>query len=333
MSWEWTAETRTGLDAYLAANGLFDGTPEIARIGDGHSNQTFQITSGAHRMILRRPPPPPLEKGSNDMLREARIIGALGGTGVPVTRVLAVGQEGELFDVPFYIMEYLPGLVITTDLPAGFVGEDATQAMGLAMVDAMAALHGVDWAALGLDDFGRPDGFNARHLRRIAGVLMRGQSAMPPEFAEAHAWLEANVPPESGATIIHNDLRLGNVMWSREAPVVLALLDWELATLGDPLMDLAYLVSSVPLAGVPQTPTQQLATAALTPGFPSSEALIARYVERTGRDPAHLAWHLAMVNWKLAVLYRFSRLRGVDSYFADPQQVPLFLGEAARHIG
>ena len=333
MSWEWTTETRAGLDAYLAAKGLFDGTPEIARIGDGHSNQTFLITSGAQRMILRRPPPPPLEKGSNDMLREARIIGALAGTGVPVPRVLAVAQEGELFDVPFYIMEYLPGVVITTDLPPAFSGADAARAMGFAMVDAMAALHGVDWAARGLEDFGRPEGFNARHLRRIAGVLTGPQGPIPPEFAAVHAWLAANVPPESGATIIHNDLRLGNLMWSSEAPVVLAALDWELATLGDPLMDLAYLVSSVPLAGLPQTPTQQLATAALTPGFPTSEALIARYVERTGTDPSHLAWHLAMVNWKLAVLYRFSRLRGVDAYFADPQQVPLFLGEAARHIG
>ena len=333
MSWEWTDDARSGLETYLAACGLFEGLPEITRIGDGHSNQTFLIASGTRRMILRRPPPPPLEKGSNDMLREARIIAALGPTGVPVPRVLATGHEGELFDVPFYIMDFLPGVVITTDLPAGFAGEDTAHAMGFAMVEAMVALHRVDWRALGLGDYGRPEGFNARHLSRMVGVLTGGQGDMPAKFRDIHAWLAAYVPAESGASIIHNDLRLGNVMWSRAEPGrLLAVLDWELATLGDPLMDLAYFVSSVPLAGLPHTPTQQMATAILTPGFPTSAQLIDHYATLSGRERANMAWYLAMVNWKLAVLYHFSRVRGVDAYFANPDYVPLFLGEAVRHI-
>ena len=334
MSWDWDETSRAALVRYLSARGLLDGPPEIARIGDGHSNQTFLITSGARQMILRRPPPPPLEKGSNDMLREARIIAALADSQVPVPRVLATGQAGELFDVPFYIMDFLPGVVITTDLPAAFAGEASLRDMGLAMVAAMAALHRLDWRALGLGDYGRPEGFNARHLRRMEGVLTAAAGEMPAAFRPVHDWLAAHVPAESGAAIIHNDFRLGNLMWVERAPArLIAVLDWELATLGDPLMDLAYLVASVPQAGVPHTPTQQLATALLAPGFPSANVLVAHYAALTGRAAERFGWYLAMVNWKLAVLYHFSRLRGVDGYFADPALVALFLAEAERHAG
>jgi aminoglycoside phosphotransferase (APT) family kinase protein len=246
--------------------------------------------------------------------------------------VLAIGQSGELFDVPFFIMAYVPGLVIGQDMPAAFSTALDANAMGLALVDTLVSLHAVDWRAVGLEGFGRPDGFNRRHLHRIAALVRGDDGGLPRPFADLFDWLDQHAPAESGATILHNDFRLGNVMWAAEPPArVVAILDWELATLGDPLFDLAYLLASTPQAGAIPTPTQAFALATLRPGFPSRSALAARYIARSGRDLDRLGWYMAMVNWKLAALYAFSRQRGIDPYYDAPDQVCRFLEEARRH--
>ena len=266
------------------------------------------------------------------MLREARFVDAVEAAGAPVPRILATGEAGEVFDVPFYIMEMVEGVVVTDRLPPSFDDPSAGRAMAYALVDAMADLHRIDWSSSRVAELAKPDGFNARHLRVFTRMVEIGEGAIEPAFEPVHAWLAANVPEESGAAIIHNDLRLGNVMWRPNGPPKLAaILDWELAAVGDPLLDLAYLLSSMPRDGRCRTPVQDLSAALLSETQPTTADLAARYFARTG-TPAHdIAWYQAMVNWKLAVLYRHSRHRGNDPYFADPSHEERFLLEASHY--
>ncbi|GAB3369950.1 phosphotransferase family protein [Spongiibacter taiwanensis] len=331
MSWTWTDTTLGRLRDFLETRDVLHGPITTKPIGDGHSNLTYLVSDGKRQVVVRRPPPPPLPPGAHDVLREARLLQALAGSGVPVARVLAVDSALEVLDVPFYVMDFVPGEVITERTPPALSSPDIHQAMGETLIDTLAALHRVDWRACGLADFGKPEGFNARHYRRIRSLITDDQGKVPTAFAELDQWLAADIPGESGATIIHNDFRIGNVMWAAQGPAtLLAVLDWELATLGDPLMDLAYFLNCYPEQGAPRTPTQDLATAVLEPGFASPSALAQRYAEQSGRDITGLRWYRVFINWKLAVLYEYSRQRGEDAYYAEPGLVQRFLDAADR---
>ena len=334
MSWDWTPETLGELEGFLRDRDLVSGALTTRRIGDGHSNLTFLVSDGEREVVVRRPPPPPVPPGGHDVLREARLIQALMDTGVPVADVLAVGQEGAVLDVPFYVMKYVPGAVITEQTPAALATPQTRREIGESFVDTLADLHAVDWRAHGLEDFGRPEGFNRRHLRRIGGLLADEDGNPPPAFAEIEAWLAEHAPPESGASIVHNDYRIGNVMVGADPPGrVLAVLDWELATIGDPLLDVGYLLASYPQEGEPRTPTQDFGLAVLEPGWPSRDELAERYTARTGRDLSDLRWYMAMSEWKIGVLYEYARRRGEDAYYADPSLVERFLASAHRIAG
>jgi aminoglycoside phosphotransferase (APT) family kinase protein len=178
-------------------------------------------------------------------------------------------------------------------------------------------------------------GFNARHLRRMGRLVADDAGAPPAHFSVIDHWLATHVPVESGAAIVHNDYRVGNVVLSAERPgSIEAVLDWELATLGDPLFDLGYFLSSVPEPGAPMTPTEALGTAMLEEGWPTRKELAERYAARTGADLRDLTWYLALALWKLAVLYEYGRRRardGVgDGYYEDQALVQSFL-DAAHH--
>ena len=334
MSWDWTDETLAALQAFLSDRGLATGPLTTRRIGDGHSNLTFLVGDGEREVVVRRPPPPPVPPGGHDVLREARLIQALTGTDVPVAEVLAVAEAGEVLDVPFYVMEYVRGFVVTDSTPDPLAVPEHRREIAESFIDVLAALHAVDWRARGLEDFGRPEGFNARHLRRIGGLVRDEDGNPPAAFAEIEAWLAANVPAESGESIVHNDYRIGNVMLGAEPPGrVVAVLDWELATIGDPLLDVGYILASYPREGEPTTPTQDLARAVLEPGYPSREELAERYAARTGRDLSDLSWYRAMSDWKIGVLYEYARRRGEDAYYADPALVERFLAAAHRAAG
>lgn len=338
MVWEWTPPTRDRLARFLERHGLTDGAIETTSIGDGHSNLTFLVTDAAHRVIVRRPPPPPTPRGANDMLREARFMAALGDTPVPVPSILATAEAGEVLDVPFYVMSVADGPVVTTLTPAPLDSPTARRQIGEDLIDTMAALHAVDWRAGGLEGAGRPEGFNARHLRSLSRLNADPEGSSPAGFEIIERWLGDNVPAESGATIVHNDYRIGNVVLAPDSPGrVRAVLDWELATLGDPLFDLGYFLSSIPQPGEPLTPTEQLGTAMLEEGYPTRAELAQRYARATGRDLSNLGWYSAMALWKLAVLYEYGRRRAAagegDAYYADSTQVTRFLDAAHRSAG
>ena len=331
MSWSFDQASQDRLSDFLRQHGLGEGEIVISPIGDGHSNLTFRIDLGGRRMVLRRPPPPPLPPGSNDVLREAGFLSAVGPAGVPVPRVLATAEAGELFDVPFFLMDMVDGVVLTDKLSGQLAVNDAPEAMAYALVDAMAQLHAVDWRETSLAAKARPEAFNARHLRIFARMAQDEQGETLPDYVAVKDWLDARVPEPSDATIIHNDLRLGNVMWRPQAPPrIAAILDWELATVGDPLLDLAYLACSIPRDGACHTPVQDLAGALLSPRCPEPEDLIARYFALAGKTPVDISWYQALVNFKLATLYRYSRLAGHDSYFVEDHETR-FLAEAAHY--
>ncbi len=315
------------LEAFLRDRGLCAGPLTATPVGDGHSNLTDLVSDGMTRLIVRRPPPPPVPPGAHDVLREARLVAALAGTDVPVPAVLATAQAGEVIDSPLAVTRYVEGPVVTHRTPPELVGE--RRRIGESLVDTLAALHAVDWSAAGLGDLGRPEGFNLRHLRRMRRLVVDDTGRLPDEFAPVDAWLERTAPPESGATIVHNDYRLGNVILGAEPPGrVVAVLDWELATLGDPLFDLGYLLASYPEPGEPLVPTAELGAAVLEDGWPTRAELTTRYAAVTGRDVSGITWYTVLALWKLAVLFRYSHRRGVDPYYDDPALVGSFLAAA-----
>lgn len=338
MAWDWTVETLASLRRFLESRGILTGDITTKPIGDGHSNLTFLVSDATSSVVVRRPPPPPIPPGAHDMLREAKLLSALAPSAVPVPEVLAVAQAGEVLDVPFYVMSFADGHVVTTTTPSPLDTAECRRAIGHSMIDTLAELHAVDWRAAGLEKMGRPEGFNSRHLQRMRRLVVDDNDRVPEQFADVDQWLQENAPPESGATLIHCDFRIGNVVVAPEAPGrIAAVLDWELATIGDPLLDVGYLLATVPTAGLPMNPTAELSAALLEDGYPSTDELAQRYSDRTGRDLSGLAWYTTLSLWKLAVLYEYSRRRVVegigDPYYTDPALVQRFLDDARRSSG
>jgi aminoglycoside phosphotransferase (APT) family kinase protein len=331
MTWSWSPTQLETLGHYLADRELCGPTVTARPIGDGHSNLTFLVGDGQQTVVVRRPPPPPIPAGAHDVVREARLVAALAGTGVPVPRVLAVLSPGEIVDVPVVITEFVDGEVITETTPEALANPQTRREIAESAVDTLAELHRVDWQAAGLAEFGKPDGFNERHLRRVSSLVAGDDGMLPPEFAGLASWLGENVPKESAHAIVHNDFRLGNLMIQSQAPGrVAVVLDWELATIGDPLFDLGYFLSSYPQPGEFLTPTTQMGTAVLEAGYPTRDELRGRYCEHMNIDATNIGWYCALAQFKLGALYEYGRRRasadsGGDIYFATPGMVDRFL--------
>jgi aminoglycoside phosphotransferase (APT) family kinase protein len=268
------------------------------------------------------------------VLREARIMRALEGSAVPVPRVLAVAGAGEPMDVPLYVMEHLDGVVATTQLPAVLDEPGERRRVGEHLVDALAALAGLDLQACGLHDLGEPEGFLARQLERLPRIIAADDGSLPEPFGQLRDALRVSRPVSGPPALVHGDLRLGNVMLAADAPArLVGVLDWELATLGDPLADLGYSLATYAVPGEPLHALTAMSAATQAEGFSSREELALRYAAATGRDIAALPWYEALALWKLAVLFEYSRRKATggegDPYYLDPTLVPGLL-EAAQ---
>jgi aminoglycoside phosphotransferase (APT) family kinase protein len=316
---------REPLEAFLDEHGIGSGRLEVERIGDGHSNITFLVRRGDARLVLRRPPRPPLPPSAHDVLREARLLRALASTPVRVPPVLASCDDDSVLGVPFYVMEEVRGTVISGPIPPALDNPVETRRISEEMVDRLVEVHAVDWRACGLEGYGRPTGYLERQLRRFGGLWEHNKTRELPVVDEVGEWLAANMPESPASTIVHGDYRLGNVMLASEPPArLVAIFDWELSTIGDPLADLGYFTVTWAEAGDAEDMSfSSLSAATRRPGFLTRDELIARYEERSGRSMSALGWYQALALWKAAVFME-GNYRRYTMGASDDQYLALF---------
>lgn len=288
------------LGAWLgqARPGLVRGPLRGRLIAGGRSNLTYEIGDGSSAWILRRPPLGHVLATAHDMSREYRVINALAGTEVPVPAAYALCEDAEVIGAPFYVMERILGTPYRTAAELEQLGAERTRAISAGLMDTLAALHRVDPAAIGLSEFGRPDGFLERQVRRWKKQLDASYTRDLPAAEELHALLSKHLPAQSETGIVHGDYRLDNVLVD-DRDRIAAVIDWEMATLGDPLTDVGLLVvykrmSTLEPAGVND--------AASAPGQLSEDELLERYSARSGRDLTHIGFYIALASFKLAVI-------------------------------
>ena len=277
------------------------GPLRLSLITGGKSNLTYRVTDGRSRWVLRRPPLGTLTPTAHDMGREHRVVAALGAGGVPVARAVSYCADPEVIGAPFSVMSYVDGRVLQDGDEAAELTADDARRCAEALVDELARLHAVDPAQVGLGDFGRPDGYLERQVRRWHGQWSRVATRELPALHELHRLLAAATPPESGASVVHGDYRIDNAILDRDDPgTIRAIVDWEMAALGDPLADLGLTLVywdpvCEPVLGVRHAPTANA-------GFPTGPQLAARYAERSGRDISSLGFYQALGYLKLAVI-------------------------------
>jgi aminoglycoside phosphotransferase (APT) family kinase protein len=308
------------LMAFLDGHGLGEGEIEASPIGEGHSNVTYLIERGGAEMVLRRPPRPPLPPSAHDVLREARLLSALRDTAARVPDVLAVCAETETIGSPFYVMERIEGEVIVSSVPESLDTPAQRSMIGEELVDALVEIHGVDWRAAGLEDFGKPTGYLERQLRRFLGLWELNKTREIDAVESVGRWLGENLPESPPATIVHGDFRLGNTIFAAGAPAHLkAVLDWEMATIGDPLADIGYLCMMWSERGDPVSGLREhLGKVTQAEGFPTRAELIARYEEGSGRSMRDIRWYTTLALWKSVVFMEGNYKRAIAGTTDDP---------------
>lgn len=330
MDWSWTETDAGRLITWLKASALApqDSRPHVKIIGEGHSNITSLVELGDSRLIVRHQPV--IRANAPDVLREARHIAKLNGAGVLAPRILAMAAAGEALDVPLYVMEHVPGIVISGDLPEPLRRDP--RGMAHAMIDALADLHAVDAARITSRPLDEPEA-NRQHLAMMRGLIAELDGDEGAALRAMAERLAESVPDAIRQCVVHSDFRLGNLMWAADLPARLeTVLDWELSTVGDPRLDLGYFMIAYPAPGITRTPLQDLGRALYQAGFPAIGDLLARYGERTGRDIADLDWFAAFAAWKTAAFYVLSRRRGEDRYYDDDAHCRAFLGASADYL-
>lgn len=289
------------LAEFLDAEGLGTGPIEWERIGDGQSNVTFGIRRGSERFVVRRGPRPPLPRSTHDMVREARIQRFVGSHGLPVPVVLAVCTDEAVLGVPFYVMSWLDGQVVTDSIPAALDSLESRRATSEAVVALLGDLHNIPIDSPEAQSLGRPDGYLRRQVERFSDLWEGNTTRDLQAVARLGVWLADNLPVSQTSTVIHGDFRMGNVMFvpGRSAGV-LALLDWEMATIGDPLADLGYLVATYADASSAAS-IMELTSVTRQPGYLTRAELVEHYSTRTTLDLTGLAWYETLALWKAAV--------------------------------
>ncbi|MEW2115771.1 phosphotransferase family protein [Streptomyces sp. NPDC005474] len=317
--------------------GLVHGPLTGRLIEGGRSNLTYAVTDGTTQWVVRRPPLGHVLATAHDMRREHRVISALSPTAVPVPRPVLLCEDDTVLGAPFYVMEFVPGTPYRTAGELAPIGAARTREVVLSLVDTLVELHAVDPAEVGLADFGRPEGFLDRQLRRWGKQLDASRNRELAGIDELQAALGQALPHSGAPAIVHGDYRLDNVLIGADDRIN-AILDWEMSTLGDPLTDLGLLVMySMPL-GAPDSPVSTTAEAA---GHPTPAELIERYAQRSGRDVSAVSWYTAFAWFKLAVIlegihYRYTLGQTLGAGFDRiGDLVPVFIehGLTTLHSG
>jgi aminoglycoside phosphotransferase (APT) family kinase protein len=323
-----------GVAAWMDEQGLERGAPiTIMRITTGHSNEVFRVERGELVAVLRRPPRTPLSPTAHDMAREFHVLTAFHDSSgwsahaaVPVPGPIALCTDTSVIGVPFYLMRVVDGVVVREKLPAVIAGDpEAARHCGYALVDALAGIHAFDWRAGGLDGFGRPDGYLERQVSRWLGQLEKYKTRPLPEVDDAAAWLADRVPPAQPPGVIHGDYKLDNVMLAPRLPVeIVAVVDWEQSTIGDPLVDVGWVL------GLWAEATDAAPVSGVTPfagrdDVPTRRELLERYAQDSRRDFGNVNYYCVLGLFKLACVMegsyaRFRAGTSDDAYFASLEQ-------------
>lgn len=316
---DWAALERH-LRANVAQRTLPDVPLRARQFTAGRANLTYLVSFGDEHLVVRRPPQGVLAPGAHDMAREARVLTHLGDAYPRAPRALHFCDDTSVIGAPFIVIEYREGVTVRDDIPAELAHhDDAARRVDLALVDAAADLHAVDPAAVGLDTLGHPDGFAERQVRGWADRWSRvSDDVAGPTMDEVARRLEAGLPRPQRASIIHNDLKLDNCQFHVDDPdTVTSVFDWDMATLGDPLFDIALMVSSMR-----SQPAWVI----------GDDEVAAHYSRRTGIDASGLGWYLAFATWRTAIVVQqlYRRFAAGDSADARLGGMGRMVPEMAR---
>lgn len=301
-----------------AAPGLLDGELRAELIVGGKSNLTYIVTDGARDVVVRRPPLGHVLATAHDMTREHRVMSALAATPVPVPHMYAACTDPSVIGAPFYVMERVTGTPYRSADELNALGPQRVRAVADSVTDTLVALHAVQPDTVGLADFGRPVGYLERQVDRWRRQMLASKSRELAGEEELHRRLAAAIPQSSDAAIVHGDYRMDNTLID-DSDRVTAVLDWEMATLGDPLADVALMLVYQALADVAPG---AVSTVSRAHGHPSRDEIVQRYSERSGRDVSHLAFHEALAYYKLAAIlegiyFRHQQGQTVGAGFED----------------
>jgi len=328
------------VEAFLDEHGLGSGPVRASRIGQGGgSNFSYLLERDDARFVLRRPPRPPLPPSAHDMVREARLQLALAPHGIRLPKIRAVCDDESVIGVPFYVMDFLEGDVVTDALPSGLETEEARRRLGLDLVDALVEIHAADVNAPGLADFVRPGSYMERQVRRFTQLWEINQTRDLPDVVSVGEWLARNTPEPLPLAVVHGDYRLGNAIVAPDEPSrIVAVLDWEMGAVGDTRADVGYLLATYSEPGGDINPLGASPVTAM-PGFPSKRELVEHYRQRSGREVEPLGWFQALALWKAAVFceaiygrYVRGDLAEEDAYAARFEQGVPLLARTALEI-
>lgn len=304
-----------GIERWLLANDVLKGPglDDVRQLAGGTQNIVLRFSNGGRDYVLRHPPAKPRPNSNRLLEREVRLLTALAGSDVPHPAVVAACTDLSVVGGVFYVMEAVDGFNPTVSMPEEAAASASVRhRMGLEMIDGLVALAAVDPIAKGLGDFGKLDGFLERQVSRWAGELQSyerftgwdGPAALGDVVAVGR-WLTDNLPPDMQPGIIHGDYHVGNCIFAEDGRLN-AIVDWEMATLGDPLVDLGRLLVSWPTAGEAKPQTMRVAP---LDGFPTPPEMIARYAERSGRSLTHLPWFEVLACYKLGLILEGTHAR------------------------
>jgi aminoglycoside phosphotransferase (APT) family kinase protein len=314
------------LRGWLGEHGLA-GDIEVRQFPRGYSNLTYLLRAGDREIVLRRPPPGVKIASAHDMGREHRILSRLHAVWPKAPRPLAFCEDESILGAPFYVMERVPGVILRAKTPPGLeLGPERMRALSERLVDTLVEIHAVDLDAAGLADLGKPQGYIERQVRGWTERYRKAQTDEVPEFDEVARWLAEHMPPESGGTLIHNDFKYDNVVLSPDLSSVVAVLDWEMATLGDPLMDLGCTLGYWIEAGDPPLMQAMRFGPTNLPGNLGRMELVRRYEERSGREVTSLPFYFTFALMKLAVVGQQLYQRYVRGLTKEPRYALLIEG-------
>jgi aminoglycoside phosphotransferase (APT) family kinase protein len=314
------------LGPWLRSIGL-EGDVEVLQFPRGFSNVTYLLRVGERELVLRRGPAGVKIASAHDMGREHRILAGLSKIWSKAPRPLAMCEDASVIGGPFYVMERVKGVILRAKTPEGVV-LDAPRMKHLSeqMVDTLAEIHAIDLAKAGLTDLGKPAGYNERQVRGWSERYLKAKTDDVPEMESVARWLAASTPVESGAALIHNDFKYDNVVLSEDLARIDAVLDWEMSTLGDPLMDLGCTLGYWVEAADPMLMKAMRFGPTDLPGSYSRLEVVARYEEKTGRKATNLPFYFTFALFKLAVVAQQLYGRYVNGLTKEPRYAMMIEG-------